>query len=375
MSSSSSSTSSSSISSSSTSLVIPSLKHFWYTLRDTAGEPREGETVYAYEATSTASSTVSTLLYLYDFRGRPIANPMTTSTGTSGVSAGIIDFFLRDEMWPSGGYEWDQRIALQWDHDGVTKTADRIMTWGDYHPVYDQRFAPSAWGEQPPLSGSDIDDKNKAYSNLEAYKIERHRTSYLEEDITPPSAGNSWVHQLQQVQWGEGTSVSDSANTDLNKVTSNANWCEMLSYIAEAAFPRGLDTDLIFKQIRIVEEGTESEVQYEAVWVPSAGLYYADIVHYMGHQYPYGSTLWDEVKKEIIYPVEIEFISSKYLRIWVQPGSVPNDMTLVLAGQGSRWSSSSSSTAGIRITENSIIRRIEGAYGIGATKWRIIEID
>jgi len=183
------------------------------------------------------------------------------------------------------------------------------------------------------------------------------------------------IHGLERVEWGESTSSSTAADTEFNKVTSNANWCEMLSYIAEAAFPRGLDTDLIFKQIRIVEDGTESEVQYEAVWVPSAGLYYADIVHYMGHQYPYGSTLWDEVTKEIIYPVEIEFISSKYLRIWVEPGSVPNDMTLVLAGQGSRWSSSSSSTAGIRITENSIIRRIEGAYGIGATKWRIIEID
>jgi len=92
-SSSSSSSLSSSSSSSSTSMTVPSLKHFWYTLRDTAGEPREGETVYAYEATSTASSTVSTLLHLYDFRGRPIANPMTTSTGTSaGVSAGIIEF-------------------------------------------------------------------------------------------------------------------------------------------------------------------------------------------------------------------------------------------------------------------------------------------
>jgi len=183
MSSSSSSTSSSSISSSSTSLVIPSLKHFWYTLRDTAGEPREGETVYAYEATSTASSTVSTLLYLYDFRGRPIANPMTTSTGTSGVSAGIIDFFLRDEMWPSGGYEWDQRIALQWDHDGVTKTADRIMTWGDYHPIYDEPFDPLDFSQITPPSGDDIDDKNKAISNSLACKLQSHIESMLDESI------------------------------------------------------------------------------------------------------------------------------------------------------------------------------------------------
>ena len=187
------------------------------------------------------------------------------------------------------------------------------------------------------------------------------------------------IHGLERVDWGESTVPSAAANTEFNKVTSNANWCEMLSYIAEAAFPRGLDTDLIFKQIRIVEEGTESEVQYEAIWkfVPSAGLYYADIVHYMGVQFPYGSTLWDEDTDEIIYPVQIEFIGSKELRIWVVPedGSVPNDMTLVLAGQGSRWSSSSSSTAGVRITEAGRIRRVEGGYAIGARNWRIIDND
>jgi len=109
---------------------------------------------------------------------------MTTSTGTSaGVSAGIIDFFIRDEMWPSGGYEWDQRIALQWDHDGVTKTADRIMTWGDFHPIYDERFDPLDFSQITPPSGDDIDDKNKAISNSLACKLQSHIESMLGEDI------------------------------------------------------------------------------------------------------------------------------------------------------------------------------------------------
>jgi len=178
-SSSSSSSSNSLSSSSSTSMTVLSLKHFWYTLRNAAGEPREGELVYAYEAEST------TLLNLYDFRSRPIANPMTTSTGTSGVSAGIFDFFLRDEMWPSGGYEWDQRIKLQWDHDGVNKSVDKIMTWGEYHPIYDEAFDPLDFSSITPPSSADDDynDKNKAISNTLACKIQSHIRSMLGESI------------------------------------------------------------------------------------------------------------------------------------------------------------------------------------------------
>ena len=153
------------------------------------------------------------------------------------------------------------------------------------------------------------------------------------------------VHGLERVKWGPLAPSAAVIDTNYNKVISDENICELLRYVADGVFPYSIDNKLIFKQIRIVEEGTESEVQYEATWVLSAGNYYADIVHYMGVQYTYGATLWDEVTREIYYPIEIEYIDSKILRIWVSQSSVPHDSIIMIAGQGSTWSSSSSSSS------------------------------
>jgi hypothetical protein len=156
------------------------------------------------------------------------------------------------------------------------------------------------------------------------------------------------THGLMKVTWGE-FDYSWKTTTDppagYNKVISNKNICDLLSYVADGAFPYSTDNKLIFKQIRIVEDGTESDIQYEAVWVPSGSIYYADIVHYMGVQHTYAATLWDTETKEIYYPIEINFIDSKTMRVWAASSSPPNDSLLVIAGQGSLWSSSSSSSS------------------------------
>jgi len=189
--SSSSVSSSSSTSSSSTSLVIPSLKHFWYTLRDDEGVPRGGEEVYVYEAGTTNP------VNLYNRNGLPITNPVTTSTGSSATS-GVFEFFIKDLMWNNespSGYAWNDRIKLQWQHvDGSTKYTDRIMTWGDYYPVYridglvtsrEAAFDPLDFSLiTPPVSSDDdYEDKNKAISDSFACKIYHHLLSVLDDDL------------------------------------------------------------------------------------------------------------------------------------------------------------------------------------------------
>lgn len=183
-----SSSSSTSSSSSSTSLA-GALKHFWFTLRDDEGVPRGGELVNIYEAGTT------THVNIYDSTATSAANPITTSTGSS-ATEGVFEFYLKDEMWNNvspSGYPWDQKIDIEWDHDGVDKSADRIMTWGDYHPIYDVPFDPLDFSliTAPTSADTDYNDKNKAISNSIACKLEHHRGTNLGDYLSSSSSSST----------------------------------------------------------------------------------------------------------------------------------------------------------------------------------------
>jgi hypothetical protein len=198
------------------------------------------------------------------------------------------------------------------------------------------------------LSSSSISSSSSVSSSSSSSSLSSSSISILSSSSESEQICDLGVHGLQRVSWGvfnENINTTPDPPVGYNKVVSDANLCDLLSYVADGVFPYSTDDKLIFKQIRIVPSGEESEVQYEAVWEPSGSNYYADIVHYMGVQYTYGATLWDEVTRKIYYPINIEYLDSKVLRIWVSSSSVPHDSIIMIAGQGSTWSSSSSSSS------------------------------
>jgi hypothetical protein len=140
--------------------------------------------------------------------------------------------------------------------------------------------------------------------------------------ICPPG-----VHGLKKVDW------RNSVSEEFNKVVSDKDFCELLNYVADAAFPYIKDSGLIITQIGISPSGSEADDKYEAIWIPSGSNYYADVRHYMGTKYPYASALWDETTNEVIYPIEIEFLTTKELRVW---SLYSKDMTLVVASRGNK---------------------------------------
>jgi hypothetical protein len=161
-------------------------KHFWYQLRDSEGVPRQNEQVYIYESVIDGVHypyPAATELNIYDEDNNPLTQPLTTSTqltsaASAAASAGAFDFYLRDAMWPSGGYNWSDKIRIQWDHDGTDRYADRIPLWGDYYEVDE----------------TDTDtDINKAISNLFACIINTHMNLNAANDLLSSSSSSSSI--------------------------------------------------------------------------------------------------------------------------------------------------------------------------------------
>jgi hypothetical protein len=161
-------------------------KHFWYQLRDDQGVPRQNEQVYIYESVIDGVHypyPAATELNIYDEDNNPLTQPLTTSTqltsaASAATSAGAFDFYVRDAMWPSGGYNWSDKIRIQWDHDGTDRYADRIPLWGDYYEVDE----------------TDTDtDINKAISNLLACIMNTHMNLNAAENLLSSSSSSSSI--------------------------------------------------------------------------------------------------------------------------------------------------------------------------------------
>ena len=171
-------------------------------------------------------------------------------------------------------------------------------------------------------------DLNKTISNQLGCEIDTHKDFVLDTDIVPTSAScaSGGVHGLEALRWDYPGSDSVSAS---NKVLSNNVFCDLMDYVADAAFPYVDTPGLIFKQIKI--QAVADPIEYTAVWTASGSDYYANVRHYMNFQTPYASTLWDVTTKQIIEPSSIQFLSAKELRVW---SATDDNMIIVIAHQG-----------------------------------------
>ena len=190
-------------------------KHLWYELRDDEGDLRINTPVYVYESVIDGIHypyPASTEVNLYDS-----TNTSTLSQPVSTTSAGILDFYIRDEMWPSGGYAWADKIRLQWLHEGTDMYADRVPLWGDYYPVDETD------------TNTDI---NKAMSNLLTCQISTHISLELDDALSSSSSSSSSLSSSSS-----SSSLSSSSSSSSSSLSSSS------TSTAGDSFPVSTGTD------------------------------------------------------------------------------------------------------------------------------------
>jgi len=244
--------------------------HYWHYIVDEEGRPLENCDIRFYLQDN---QTTEAKIFTHPSLG------ISTTTSSALIKTdgnGFFEFWIGDEF-ETNGYSASQKFYLTWSRAGIFQGG--IENVDVFPPIYtvDQADNTSVTRNQ----------KNKLVSNALAYKWDTHV------DATT----NDNPHEFDAVD----TSKSD---TVFNKLVSNSLINYLLSALASAGTLSIAATAAIERQFTITS------------WSASGDLYYANLNHFLGNEYPVVQLKNSVTKKQYI-PARIVSVSENQTRVFV----------------------------------------------------------
>lgn len=255
--------------------------HYWQYIVDEEGRPVNGVEVgfYLEDTTKETSGLTEAQIYVNPSVGH------TTTTSAIGLETdidGYFEFWVGDKWESEGGYESTQRFRLTWYKAGMARGI--INNVDLYPPLYE--IDETLTGQSPAAEAA---RRNKLISNNLAYRWEDHVESQV------PSAS---PHNIRPV-------IVCSPDIEYNKVVSN----ELMNKIYTVAVSASITTldasgaDVDFSRINLDHQ-----------WNASGSLYYADITHNLGNEYPILQVV-DTITNNAVMPETLQSLDINTTRV------------------------------------------------------------
>lgn len=260
--------------------------HYWQYIVDEQGRPLENVNVRWYlNDNPTEEAEI--------FTHPSLGSPTTTSDANIKTNGeGFVEFWVGDEFEDSGGYTATQQFKLTWERAGIFL--------GQINNI--DIFPPVLKVDETDNFSSTKDNKNKVISNALAYKWDTH---------TDNQVPTVTVHGM------EGVDTSDDVDDTYNKLVSNS----LMNYILAAITSAGV--------ISIgASAATERNFTVTSWTASGSDLYYVQLDHFIGRQYPLVQVRDRDTDLRVI-PAKIYSVDTNSVQVMVADPNLDAEVTIV----------------------------------------------